>query len=235
MRLKPGGKVISGHHALGHARRAGMMALAPVLAVTALLVPAASVATAAPAAPAPAAASAVKVAALVSAVSSSRASVVFDDFPGQRAGLTAGRRVSSTVKHRTDHWLFGVSLPSFQAERNRVCAGDLPRCDSKSSHDGSAINWSSDQCTAPFPVKKYAQNPFNWQFHLACDRHDFGYRNYIGQRRCTNRPRGGTRQKIDQQFLSDLRLYICAKVKNRRGCNVLTQVYFQAVRKLGHC
>lgn len=230
MRLKPGDSGTSGHRGPNRARRAGMAVLASLIALTAVLIPTASVATAAPAA-----ASAVTVAAPASAASSSRASAGFDVFLGQQARLIAMHRISATVKSRTDHWLFHVSLPSFQAERNRVCAGHLPRCDNRASKDGSAINWSSDQCSAPFPIKKYSQNPFNWQFHLACDRHDFGYRNYIGQGRCTSRPKGGTRKKIDRQFLSDLRLYVCAKVKNRRGCNVLAQVYYQAVRKFGHC
>lgn len=230
MRLKPGVRVTSGHRGLSRSRRAALAALGPLLALTALLIPAASVATAAPAA-----ASAVTAAAPVSAVRGSRAPAVFDDFLGPQARLTADRRISSTVRSRTDHWLFHVSLPSFQAERNRVCAGDLPRCDSRASKDGRAVNWSSDQCSAPFPVKKYSQNPFNWQFHLACDRHDFGYRNYIGQGRCTNRPNGGTRKKIDNQFLSDLHLYICAKVKNKKGCNALAQFYYRVVRTGGHC
>jgi hypothetical protein len=230
MRLKPGARVTSGHRGLSRARRAGMTVLAPLLMLSALLIPAVSVTTAAPAA-----ASAVTVAVPVSAASSGRASAVFDDFFDQQARLLTPRRTRASVRATTDHWLFSVSLPSFQAERNRVCAGHLPRCDNKASKDGSAVNWSSDQCSAPFPIRKYSQNPFNWQFHLACDRHDFGYRNYIGQGRCTNKPNGGTRKKIDNQFLSDLHLYICAKVKNKKGCNVLAQVYYRAVRSGGHC
>ena len=230
MRRRPGVTVTGGHRRLSRTRRAPMAVLAPLLVLTALLIPAVSVTTAGPAA-----AATVTGAAPVTTASSGRALAVFDDFFGPQARLRVAPRVSSTVRSTTDHWLFSVSLPDFQAERNRVCAGHLPRCDNKASKDGSAVNWSSDQCSAPFPVKKYSQNPFNWQFHLACDRHDFGYRNYIGQGRCTNKPNGGTRKKIDNRFLSDLHLYVCAKVKNTKGCNVLAQVYYQAVRKFGHC
>ena len=135
----------------------------------------------------------------------------------------------------TDPLIFAVSLAEFQKTRNAVCKGDLPDCDKKSGNShGKHLDWSSDGCSLPMPVKKYGQNPFGWPYRLACERHDFGYRNYNQQRRCTNRPNGGTRKLLDQVFLADLR-GICAHVKATRRCNSLALVYYNAVRRFGGC
>ncbi len=139
------------------------------------------------------------------------------------------------IQCRTDPLIFADSLAAFQSARNKACAGDLPDCDKKSVNSrGKHLNWSSDGCSLPMPVKKYGQNPFGWPYRKACERHDFGYRNYIEQKRCTNRPNGGTRKPLDQVFLSDLR-FICSHVKARKRCNALALVYYHAVRRFGHC
>jgi hypothetical protein len=139
------------------------------------------------------------------------------------------------IQCRTDPLIFADSLAAFQSVRNKACAGDLPDCDKKSGNShGKHLNWSSDGCSLPMPVKKYGQNPFGWPYRKACERHDFGYRNYVEQKRCTNSPNGGSRKLIDRVFLSDLR-GICADVKARKRCNALAVVYYNAVRRFGHC
>jgi hypothetical protein len=150
-------------------------------------------------------------------------------FPGY--GCSSG---TPRIQCQTDPLIFSDSLAAFQATRNRACAGDLPDCEKHGNSHGKKLDWSSDGCSLPMPVKKYGQNPFGWPYRQACERHDFGYRNYIEQKRCTNSPNGGTRKLIDQVFLADLR-GICAHVKARKRCNALAAVYYNAVRRFGHC
>jgi hypothetical protein len=138
------------------------------------------------------------------------------------------------IECRTDPLIFSDTLAEFQAARNKACAGDLPDCESHGDTHGAHLDWSSDGCSLPLPVKKYGQNPFGWPYRQACERHDFGYRNYREQGRCTNSPNGGTRKQLDQVFLADLR-GICANVKAKKRCNALALVYYNAVRKFGNC
>jgi hypothetical protein len=138
------------------------------------------------------------------------------------------------IECRTDPLIFSDTLAEFQAARNKACAGDLPDCESHGDTHGAHLDWSSDGCSLPLPVKKYGQNPFGWPYRQACERHDFGYRNYREQGRCTNSPNGGTRIQLDQVFLADLR-GICANVKAKKRCNALALVYYHAVRKFGNC
>lgn len=66
-------------------------------------------------------------------------------------------------KKLVDEYLFHITLDEFQARR--------------AARDPPELDWTSDDCTnAP-------QNPLNYHFGQACQRHDFGYRNYKRERR----------------------------------------------------
>lgn len=76
----------------------------------------------------------------------------------------------------TDQLLFSITLPAFTARRN--------------ARDPPDLDWSSDGCSSS------PDNPFGFPFTPACDRHDFGYRNYKRQSRFTE----SNRLRIDDNF-----------------------------------
>lgn len=75
-----------------------------------------------------------------------------------------------------DEYLFSLSLEQFSRMRK--------------ARDPPSLDWSSDECShAP-------DNPMGFRFGPACQRHDFGYRNYKKQGRFT----GDAKISIDKNF-----------------------------------
>ncbi len=109
----------------------------------------------------------------------------------------------TSVEWATDVFMWQATLPGFQFFRNWWCRGQLPFCARLNSNNGRALNWSSDQCSPRLPGE---QNPLGMPFWKACERHDFGYRNYKGQHRFT----GAAKDRIDRNLLNDLNNYICS-------------------------
>lgn len=113
----------------------------------------------------------------------------------------------------TDWLLFEASMSQFQQKKEECW------------HDDELI-WKDDGCThAP-------DEPFGFNFTPACQRHDFGYRNYGKQSRCTKE----NRHKIDNNFLEDLQ-NICNSEEHRHTCDCLAGLYYEGVDKAGesHC
>ncbi|MEU7552006.1 phospholipase [Streptomyces sp. NPDC044571] len=85
------------------------------------------------------------------------------------------------------------------------------------------FDWSTDLCTAS------PDNPFGFPFHLACARHDFGYRNYRA---------AGTyethKSRIDDAFHADMRR-VCAGYPpaKKTACDSTAWTYYQAVKAFG--
>ncbi|KAG9251335.1 phospholipase A2 [Emericellopsis atlantica] len=118
---------------------------------------------------------------------------------------------STVVKRQTavtDELLFSISLPAFITRRN--------------ARDPPSLDWSSDSCSSS------PDNPFGFPFDPACQRHDFGYRNYKAQSRFTD----ANKLRIDDNFKSDL-YGQCAGEGAQGACEALANVYYQAVRWFG--
>ncbi|KAI6783458.1 uncharacterized protein J7T54_005487 [Emericellopsis cladophorae] len=108
----------------------------------------------------------------------------------------------------TDQILFSISLSAFITRRN--------------ARDPPSLDWSSDSCsTSP-------DNPFGFPFDPACQRHDFGYRNYKDQGRFSD----ANKLRIDDKFKSDM-YGQCAGESAQGACEALANVYYQAVRWFG--
>jgi hypothetical protein len=106
----------------------------------------------------------------------------------------------------TDTYLFHTSLPRFVTIRG--------------SHPYSPqIDWSSDGCS------HVPNSPFGFHFLSACERHDFGYRNYKRQARFTE----ANRKEIDDAFRSDM-YSVCG---TDWGCRRTADLYYFGVRTLG--
>lgn len=100
---------------------------------------------------------------------------LFDDplLPPPAETTTSPREDPAAV---VDEYLFALPLASFSSRR----AARRP----------PGLDWSSDECsTAP-------DNPLGFRFAPACERHDFGYRNYKKQGRFT----GDAKDRIDTNF-----------------------------------
>ncbi|PHH79458.1 hypothetical protein CDD82_2377 [Ophiocordyceps australis] len=108
----------------------------------------------------------------------------------------------------TDDILFTESLPDFLARREKM--------------DPDTYDWSSDGCSYS------PDNPFGFPFEPACQRHDFGYRNYKIENRFTSE----NRKKIDDNFSKDLQNQ-CSTSSVPRVCRSLANVYYWAVRAFG--
>jgi hypothetical protein len=86
--------------------------------------------------------------------------------------------------------------------------------------------WDSDGCSAPV----LGSGPFD--FSLACNRHDFGWRN-LKNAHDTDSPTWhvDNKDRVDAGFLYDMRVR-CAAVATfwRIGCDPTARVYYTAVR-----
>ncbi|EAA28927.1 hypothetical protein GE21DRAFT_9931 [Neurospora crassa] len=80
-------------------------------------------------------------------------------------------------------------------------------------------DWSSDGCT------HVPDNPVGFPFKPACQRHDFGYRNYQVQFHFTPR----ARWKIDENFLKDMK-FQCIGHNIFNACHFMAHVYHWGVR-----
>jgi hypothetical protein len=109
----------------------------------------------------------------------------------------------------TDNLLFSISLADFEVHRAAI--------------NPSQLDWTSDGCT------ESPDNPLNFNFHPACQRHDFGYHNYQAQG-----PFDAGKTSIDGNFKKDLD-HQCAKepLLRKLACTALAETYYQAVKALG--
>jgi hypothetical protein len=108
----------------------------------------------------------------------------------------------------TDRLLFSVTLSAFLQAR--------------AAQNPSYLDWSSDSCSSS------PDNPFGFPFDPACQRHDFGYRNYKAQNRFTD----AGKLRIDNNFRNDL-YHQCATTSAVGTCETTADVYYWAVRAFG--
>ena len=106
----------------------------------------------------------------------------------------------------TDDYLFHRTLAQFGQLRSQQPYADQ-------------LDWSSDGCSSS------PDDPFGFTFLPACQRHDFGYRNYKRQARFTE----SNRLTIDNNFRSDM-YSICGW---NWWCKRTADVYYWAVRQFG--
>lgn len=93
--------------------------------------------------------------------------------------LPRGLALAGEPEEITDELLFDTTLDKFVTRRNK--------------RDPKTLIWDSDGCThAP-------DNPMGFPFEPACQRHDFGYRNYRAQ----NRLDKTAKKKINSQFKAE--------------------------------
>ncbi|ROV97423.1 hypothetical protein VMCG_06938 [Cytospora schulzeri] len=116
------------------------------------------------------------------------------------------KQESKTPEEITDELLFKTSLDEFITRREK--------------RDPTDLVWESDGCThAP-------DNPMGFNFLPACQRHDFGYRNYRAQNRLTK----ATKKEINKQFKNDLH-GICHRYLLRRpACKITATLFYEAVK-----
>ena len=117
------------------------------------------------------------------------------------------------LKCRTDQLLFGRTISQFlTAKRSKAPPG---------------LIWADDGCS--FVPDK----PSRFNFLPACQRHDFGYRNYKRQRRFTE----NNRARIDRLFKDDMYAF-CNRFSGwqaLRGvrCRRYADAYYAGVRRFG--
>ena len=120
--------------------------------------------------------------------------------------LGAGTAQAIDAPTVTDDYLFSKTLAQFSTIK-----AQRPYADQ--------LDWSDDGCSwSP-------DNPFGFKFLPACQRHDFGYRNYKKQGRFNET----TRLRIDNNFKSDM-YFQCA---GNWACNRTADLYYAAVREFG--
>lgn len=86
------------------------------------------------------------------------------------------------------------------------------------------FDWNDNGCSSPINVSSL------YNFNQACQRHDFGYRNY-GHGLTVN-PTDSQRATVDSQFLSDMNAW-CNANKPTAGCYSMAGIYYGAVRQKG--
>ncbi|KAK2616991.1 hypothetical protein QQS21_000080 [Conoideocrella luteorostrata] len=133
--------------------------------------------------------------------------------PSSGYGELSKRQDVSAVT-MTDKYLFDTSLSDFGARRE--------------AKDPSNLIWDADGCDMS------PDNPLGFPFLPACERHDFGYRNYKAQDRFT----ADGRSKIDDKFKADLyeqcsKCGWCSASAVKSICTSLADTYYSAVRAFG--
>ncbi|KAH8732469.1 prokaryotic phospholipase A2-domain-containing protein [Phaeosphaeriaceae sp. PMI808] len=131
------------------------------------------------------------------------------------AGLRNWPKLTYSFEQRdlTDKYIYKVTLEEFLKIRDQHAL------------QSKGFDWKSDGCS------NVPENPFGFDFHNACVRHDFGYHNYILQRRCTEQER----RALDKNFHKDM-LHECHRKESKERkleCEIFAMTYFTAVKLLG--
>ena len=104
--------------------------------------------------------------------------------------LALTRPSETSLEQQTDLLLFSIPLHSFIKSRNAALSAPP-----QSNTTPPLLDWNSDGCSSS------PDYPLHFDFLPACQRHDFGYRNYKNQSRWNE----ANREKIDNNLLNDLR------------------------------
>ena len=88
----------------------------------------------------------------------------------------------------------------------------------------SSLIWTDNACS------KSLDKPLGYNFLHACQRHDFGYRNYKSQERFTDT----NRKKVDDNFARDMQVE-CNRygIVKKKACEEIAEKYYIAARLLG--
>ncbi|MGA4875560.1 phospholipase [Streptomyces lydicamycinicus] len=130
------------------------------------------------------------------------------DAPSAAADATSVAAVSTRQKVL---WLFGNTMSTFQKYRNAKTWGNV-------------LDYSSDGCS-------WAPNkPSGFNFLPACQRHDFGYRNFKKQHMFNKRNKKIIDNKLAHDMYSVCNKYGAAK---RNTCKSIAGQYYVAVRGAG--
>lgn len=114
---------------------------------------------------------------------------------------------------RTDNILFQIPL------------GDFLKA--KAARDPAGLDWTDDGCS------KAPDRPLGYNFLDSCKRHDFGYRNFKGQKRFTEDNRAKVDQRLKDDLYAECRKYSGLKSVKGVECRRIADVYYAAVRKYG--
>jgi RHS repeat-associated protein len=138
-------------------------------------------------------------------------------------------RDSKQTKCRTDKllWRWRTILRTFQHYRDKTCGKPQSKCRNHDNTHGKWLDWASDGCSHS------PDNPNGFPFWKACERHDFGHRNYRDQGRCTQR----WFHKLNKNFFWDMRGAICNHqiITSRPLCNQDANLYYNVVQHRGTC
>lgn len=142
--------------------------------------------------------------------------------PGPSAGA-AKTYTRAELKARADVIAFEVSLPRFTA---------IYRDGTKSAIDRRFAWENYDGCTVPAELST-AADPWRRQFLDACNRHDFGYRNF-GNGLALGSDQAH-KSRIDRAFYTDMS-YICRTrlaPTNQARCRAGASAFYNGVRLAG--
>ncbi|MDJ1132469.1 phospholipase A2 [Streptomyces iconiensis] len=91
------------------------------------------------------------------------------------------------------------------------------------------FNWTTDGCSVPSSI-----TPYREVFELACNLHDFGYRNYGGKHELKLSPTRETKNWIDGRFREEM-VRTCRDTYKtplrQTSCVSAAETYYQAVNK----
>jgi hypothetical protein len=127
--------------------------------------------------------------------------------------ISSGGGTCTCTKKLADNYLFDISLDKFQEYRK----SKMPSC----------CVWDSNGCTGVDPIYEDKSTKIKVDFTPACQRHDFGYGNAKKQDRFKK-----LREKIDQQFLEDLK-DLCPKGFLGFSCRRTAETMYAGVRLVG--
>ncbi|KAF2842180.1 hypothetical protein M501DRAFT_1042919 [Patellaria atrata CBS 101060] len=126
--------------------------------------------------------------------------------------------ISLCTNRGLDYLMYDAPLSEFLDVRNA------------NLHAHNCYDWDSDGCTHSKDHYK------GFQFHDACLRHDFGYRNCAkSELHCFDTKKKKYRKKIDKVFKADMKEECSHITKKRRRskCKMLAWFYYRGARSFG--
>jgi hypothetical protein len=150
---------------------------------------------------------------------------LLDDYadPADDCTATGWKALPAQRPHNAEH----------RATAQTWMTGSMARFQQQKAQASGPYDWDDDGCSVPYVPSAVANSPAIFaSFRNACERHDFGYRNYGRYLNSENEPglqlgpSDATKAWIDHIFLADMRA-VCGI---EATCLTLARLYYEAVR-----
>jgi hypothetical protein len=98
------------------------------------------------------------------------------------------------------------------------------------SHELAAYEWTSDGCSSPVAALQLAVDGWLEHFAPACERHDWGYRNFGNGAGRSLDPTEERRRQVDDRLRADMRSICASLLPGPLLCRIEAEMVYLATR-----